>query len=425
MKFIADLHIHSYYSRATSKEMNIVSLEKYAQLKWIDVIWTWDFTHPKWIEELYEKLEPASQWLFRLKKKYKKEFEHEIPESCKRDIYFMLTAEISTIFKKNDKVRKVHSLIFSPSFESARKINTVLGSIWNIHSDWRPILWLDVKKLLEIMLNVDKNCLFVPAHAWTPHFSIFWSQSWFNTLKEAFEDLTPYIYAIETWLSSDPQMNWRLKQLENIALISNSDAHSPKKLGREANIFNTEISYNAIIKAIKNNDLEKFTSTIEFFPEEWKYHVDWHRKCNIRLNPKETKKQNFLCPKCKKKVTIWVLHRVEDLADFYENYKPKNARNFLSIDPLLDIISEVKKVWVNSKKVNNTYNTLLNSLWNEFDILLNIPIKDIQKYNYLIWKAISKMREWKIDIKAWYDWEFWTINIFNENEIQKDQMKLF
>jgi len=257
MQFIADFHIHSHYSRATSKEMDIVSLAKWGQLKGINVIGTGDFTHPRWFEELYEKLEPAEEGLFKLKDKYAEQIQTQIPKSCQNEIRFVLTAEISSIYKKNGKVRKIHNVIVAPKFEYVAKISAELNKIGNLKSDGRPILGLDAKKLLKIMLDVSEECLFIPAHIWTPHFSVFGSMSGFDTLKEAFEELTPYIYALETGLSSDPAMNFRLSQINNLALVSNSDAHSPQKLGREANVFNTDLNYKSIYTAIKNNDLGK------------------------------------------------------------------------------------------------------------------------------------------------------------------------
>ena len=269
MRFIADLHIHSKYSRATSREMSPESIWKWAQLKGITVIGTGDFTHPKWFQELNEKIEPTGNGLFKLKKDFQK---NDIPDSCKGDVSFLLSAEISCIYSKNGKTRKIHSLIFVPDFKDAAKINIALSKIGNLAADGRPILGLDAKELLKIVLEASPDAMLVPAHAWTPHFSVFGAVSGFDSLEECFEDLAPYIHAIETGLSSDPAMNRRLSALDKITLISNSDAHSPSKIGREANIFDTEISYRAITDAIKTR--KGFLGTIEFFPEEGKYHYD-------------------------------------------------------------------------------------------------------------------------------------------------------
>ena len=284
MKFIADFHIHSKYSRATSKDMDLENLQKWAKIKGIKVLGTGDFTHPGWFKNLKSELEPAETGLYRFKLKTPKD-----------ETRFILTAEISCIYNKNNRTRKIHLIIFSPSFEICEKINARLGWVGNLKADGRPILGMDAKELLKISLDSSKNCLVVPAHAWTPWFSIFGSKSGFDSIEECFDEYSRYIFAIETGLSSDPAMNWRLSILDKITLISNSDSHSPAKIGREANIFDTEISYPAITEAIKTKDPQKFLSTIEFFPEEGKYHYDGHRLCGISLSPKETKKYNNIC----------------------------------------------------------------------------------------------------------------------------------
>jgi len=270
MRFIADLHVHSPYSRATSKEMELASLCKWAQIKGITVVGTGDFTHPKWFSNLREKLEDAETGLFRLKPEYSSGIDDEVPLSCRSDVRFILSAEISCIYSKNGKTRKVHNLLLAPSFEAVQRVNEALSKIGNLKADGRPILGLDSKVLLRIALDASPDVMLIPAHAWTPHFSVFGSKSGFDTLEECFEELTPHVYAIETGLSSDPQMNRRLSALDRITLISNSDAHSPKKLAREANIFDTELSYQGIYNAIRKGDRSEFIGTIEFFPEEGK-----------------------------------------------------------------------------------------------------------------------------------------------------------
>jgi uncharacterized protein (TIGR00375 family) len=409
MRFIADLHIHSKYSRATSKNMSPESIWKWAQLKGITVIGTGDFTHPKWLNELKEKLDPAGNGLFRLKKKF---LSDDIPDSCKADVFFILTAEISCIYSKNGKTRKIHSIVLVPDFTDAAKINSALSKIGNLHSDGRPILGLDAKKLLKIVLDASPDAMLVPAHAWTPHFSVFGAVSGFDSLDECFEELTPHIYAIETGLSSDPAMNWRLSALDRITLISNSDAHSPAKIGREANIFDTEISYNPIMDALKTK--KGFRGTIEFFPEEGKYHYDGHRQCEVSLTPKETIKHNYLCPVCGKKVTVGVMHRVEKLADRKEGFKPKGAPAFHSIIPLPEIIAETIKVGVSSKAVNIVYQKLLHALGNEFSILMDAPLADIEKAGSpLLSHAISQMRKGNVNIAPGFDGEFGKIKILS------------
>ncbi len=406
MRFIADFHIHSKYSRATSKEMNVVSLYKWGQIKGINVLATGDFTHPRYFDE------------FKLKKSIAKKVDLEVPKSCKNKLRYIFSAEISCIYKKNDRVRKMHCLVLAPNFKAVAKINAALHEIGNIKSDGRPILGLDAKELLKIVLEADENCIFIPAHVWTPWFSVFGSKSGFDTLEEAFDELTPYIYALETGLSSDPLMNWRIAKNDGLALVSNSDAHSPRKIGREANVFNTELSYDAILKALKNNSLKEFEYTIEFFPEEGKYHLDGHRTCNMRMEPEETIKHNFLCPKCNKKVTVGVLHRVNELATRKMGYKPKGARPFKSIIPLAKVISEVEQVGPTSKKVETIYHSLINHLGNEFKILLDTPITDIKEQAPMVAEAIKRMRSNKVHLAGGYDGEFGTIKIFSEKEKQ-------
>src|SRR5512143_1895012 len=350
MRFIADLHVHSHYSRATSKDMSPESIWKWAQLKGVTVIGTGDFTHPGWLKELSEKLDPTGHGLFKLKKEY---LTDDVPESCKADVYFILSAELSCIYSKHGKTRKVHSIILAPDFASAARLNLALSKIGNLNADGRPILGLGAKELLEITLDISSDNLYIPAHAWTPHFSVFGAASGFDSLHECFEHLTPHILAIETGLSSDPSMNWRLSDLDRITLISNSDAHSPSKIGREANILQSAISFKGIADAIKTR--RGFLGTIEFFPGEGKYHYDGHRTCGVSLSPQETVRHNYLCPVCGKKVTVGVMHRVEKLADRENGYKPAGSPDFYSVIPLPEIIGEALKKGVTSKTVMGTY----------------------------------------------------------------------
>ena len=423
MRFTADLHIHSRHSRATSKDMSLESLWKWAQLKGIAVIGTGDFTHPKWFQEIKDKLETIANNIFKLKNNYQS---IDIPISCSAEVYFMLTAEISCIYSKNGKVRKIHSLVFVPDLATAARMNAVLSKIGNLSSDGRPILGLDAKELLKIVLDISDDALLIPAHAWTPHFSVFGASSGFDSLEECFKELTPHIFAIETGLSSDPLMNWRLSSLDRITLISNSDAHSPAKLGREANIFDTEISYKAMMNAIKTRD--GFEETIEFFPEEGKYHYDGHRTCGISLSPKETVKHNYLCPVCGKRVTVGVMHRVEKLADRENGFRPSGAPPFYSLVPLPEIIAEAIKVGVNSKAVNNEYLHIIEKLGNEFKILMDIPLNDIERASSpIIREAIARMRSGNVYISPGFDGEYGKIKIFEEVErkVIKGQGRLF
>jgi len=409
MKFIADFHIHSKYSRATSKDMNLENLDKWAKIKGIKVLGTGDFTHPGWFKSLKQELEPAESGLYRFKSKVAKD-----------ETRFILTAEISCIYNKNNRTRKIHLIIFSPSFEICEKISARLGWVGNLKADGRPILGMDAKELAKISLDSSKDCLVVPAHAWTPWFSIFGSKSGFDSIEECFDDYSKYIFAIETGLSSDPAMNWRLSSLDKITLISNSDAHSPAKIGREANIFDTEISYAAIIEAIKTKDTQKFLSTIEFFPEEGKYHYDGHRLCGISLSPKETKKYNNICPRCGKYLTIGVLSRVEELADRPEGFKPKNAIPFKNLIPLEEIIAESLNLGTGTKQVLKEYNNLIDKFGNEFKILLDATLEDLKAATLPeIAEGIERVRKGKVSIEPGYDGNYGKIKIFGQEEQKK------
>lgn len=420
MNYCADLHIHSYYSRATSKQLNLEHLTKWGQIKGLQVIATGDITHPKWLAEMREKLVESEQGFYTLKEEYRKTTQNEVPGSCNSDVFFILSGEVSTIYKKNDKVRKVHSVVFMPSLDAVEKFQTRLDRIGNIHSDGRPILGLDTRDLLEITLETDDNAQFIPAHIWTPWFSLFGSKSGFDTIEECFEDLTPHIFALETGLSSDPPMNWRLSMLDPYVLVSNSDAHSPAKLAREANLFQTDLNYNALFHALKNRDSDDFWGTIEFFPEEGKYHMDGHRKCNSRTKPAETMANKGLCPVCGKPAVLGVSYRVEELADREEGFRPESAKPFKSLIPLPEVLGEVVGVGPNSKRVQELYFNVLKNLGSELDILMNLPISDIQsEAGALIAEAIKRMRNGDIHPVPGYDGEYGIIKVFQEGEKEK------
>lgn len=396
---------------------------RWAQLKGITVIATGDFTHPGWFKEITDKLEPADNGLLTLKRQYHNQ---DIPTSCRADVFFILTGEVSCIYSKEGKTRKVHCILMVPDLASAARINISLSKIGNLKSDGRPILGLDAKELVKITLDASNEAMFIPAHAWTPHFSVFGAASGFNSLGECFDELTPYIYAIETGLSSDPPMNWRLSSLDNITLISNSDAHSPIKIGREANIFETEVSYKGITEAIKTK--KGFGGTIEFFPEEGKYHYDGHRNCRICLTPEQTKACDYICPVCKKRITVGVMHRVLALADRDNGSKPEGAPGYRSIIPLNEVIAEALKTGPNSKAVMNEYFKILAALGPEFRVLLETPLEDIVRAsNPLISEAIRRVRENEVHISPGYDGEYGRIKIFEETEIKDNgrQMSLF
>ncbi len=429
MEFIVDFHIHSKYSRATSPDMDLEHLDKFSQMKGIQVMGTGDFTHPLWFKEIKEKLEPAEPGLFKLKSGMATGHPEPAGEGSQNSgtlrlrpqgdgmTRFILTSEISCIYSKNGRVRKVHMLIFCPDIDAVEKINAQLSWIGNLKADGRPILGLDAKELAKIALNTNPACLVIPCHAWTPWFSVFGSKSGFDSLRECFDELTPYIFAIETGLSSDPAMNWRLSALDNIALISNSDAHSPQKIGREANIFDTELSYAGIADAIKTKDPKKFLYTIEFFPEEGKYHFDGHRLCNVSFSPSETKKYKGICPKCNRPLTIGVLNRVEELADRPEGFVPANAIPFKSLIPLDEVIAEARGVGVGTKDVAREYQSLIEKFGTEFNVLLKADIEAIKSATLPeIVSAIQWMRQGKVKIEPGYDGEYGKIKIFSEAE---------
>jgi len=402
MTFIADLHVHSRYSRATSKEMCPEGLWRWAQIKGISVIGTGDFTHPEYFRELSEKLETEGNGLFRLKGEFR---EGETPESCRADVHFILQAEISSIYKKNGSTRKVHSIVLAPGLEEAAELNRRLDAIGNLKSDGRPILGLDAKKLLEICLDVSPMMEVIPAHAWTPHFSVFGAMSGFDSLYECYDELTPHVHAIETGLSSHPPMNRRLSQLDNIRLISNSDAHSPAKLGREANLFSTGRTYPEIIGSLRTGD--GFEGTIEFFPEEGKYHVDGHRKCGVSMEPRETREHGYLCPVCGHKLTIGVMHRVDALADRDE----PTASIFRSIVPLQEIVSQVMGRGFNTKGVVTRYFNIIEALGNEFKVLLDTPLEDIRTVDPDVAGAIDRMRRGEVTLTPGFDGEFGVVRV--------------
>ena len=426
MKFIADFHIHSYLSRATSRRMNLENIHMWAQLKGVAVVATGDFTHPQWFAELQEKLEPAEPGLYKLKQEYCLENDGDIPESCRAPVRFVLSVEISTIYKKNEKTRKVHSLILSPDLLSAGRLNAQLQDIGNIKSDGRPILGMDCKNLLQLTLDASPDNTFIPAHIWTPHFSVLGAASGFDSIEECFEELTPNIFALETGLSSDPAMNWTLSALDDFVLVSNSDAHSPSKLAREANIFSCPMSYFEMMKALKEKDKKSFAGTIEFFPEEGKYHFDGHRAFHMQMSPEETIAHEGMCPECGKKVTVGVMHRIKKLSDRKNGYKPKDAFGFQSLVPLTEILSEIHGVGVQSKKITHEYFKLLGKFGNELYILRLCPLSELKQAGYrVLAEALGKMRKGEAAISPGYDGEYGRVRILTPHERNKNQLTLF
>jgi len=407
MRFIADFHIHSRYSRATSSSMELDSLDKWAKIKGIKVLGTGDFTHPEWFGNLKEKLRPAEAGLFKLK-------------DTDSETRFILTAEISCIYSKKGSVRKIHVILFAPSFEAAEKINVQLSWIGNIKSDGRPILGLDAKELAKIVLNTSNECLVIPAHCMTPWFAIFGSKSGFDSIEECFEEYSKYIYAMETGLSADPAMLWRIPDGRKVALISNSDSHSPQKMGREANVFDTDVSYPSIAEAIKSKDPKKFLYTVEFYPEEGKYHYDGHRACEIRFSPQETKKYNGICPVCGRPLTVGVLNRIEKLADKEEGYIPEGVIPFKSLVPLEEIIADVLNQGTGTKEVEKQYQNLISNFGSEFNVLLDAT-KEQMSGAVLpeIVEGIIKVRKGEVFKEPGYDGIYGKIKVSSQGEQKK------
>ena len=417
MKFIADLHVHSKYSRATAKNLDLENLYIAAQLKGVTVVGTGDFTYPAWFEEITEKLVAAERGLFKLKEQLARQCDAQVPESCRRPVRFMLVTEISNIYKKNGRTRKNHNLVFAPDIEVARQFSNRLDKIGNIKSDGRPILGLDARDLLETLLETSAHAFLIPAHIWTPWFSVLGSKSGFDSIEECFEDLTPHIFAVETGLSSDPAMNWRVSSLDGFTLVSNSDAHSPLNLGREANLFNTELSYSAIKSALKTGSPDQFLGTFEFYPEEGKYHIDGHRACDISFWPATTLKHGGLCPVCGKPLTLGVLYRVEELADRKEDQKPPRMAPYFSIIQLKDILSEIFRVGPNSKKVKQAYLATLDKLGSEFNILQDLDVVALEQSGIsLLPEAVERMRRQEINVIPGFDGQYGRVQIFKDHE---------
>jgi len=427
MRFIADLHIHSHFSRATSKKLAPEFIHYWAGVKGISVVGTGDFTHPGWLKELKDKLVPSEEGLFKLKKEHQKEL--NIPKAVDLcpEIRFILSAEISSIYKKNSKVRKVHNVVLAPDFATAEKIQESLLKIGgNITSDGRPILGLDSRNLLEMVLEASERTYFIPAHIWTPWFSVLGSKSGFDSIDECFEDLTPYISAVETGLSTDAPMHWMCSFLDKYTLVSNSDAHSPEKLGRNANILDTNLSYTDIIRAMKSGDPQKFLGTIDLFPQEGKYHYDGHRKCGIRWDPVQTLQNKGICPKCGKKVTVGVMNRVVELSDRKDLDERPNRLPFYSIIPLKEILSEIMQIGTASKKVDSEYFSLIHRNGPELGILLDLPIEELKKEgSEILAEAIKRMRSRQVLIQEGFDGEYGKIKVFHKEEPRSPESQVF
>lgn len=416
MDYIADLHTHSPYSRATSPEGTLSGLAGWARVKGIQVIGTGDFTHPGWFRRLREELAPAEPGLFRLKDE-----EAIVPPlagvaPAPTPVRFLLSAEISSIYKRHGAVRKVHNLLYVPDFASAERLNATLAGIGNIESDGRPILGLDSRDLLEILLEKAPEGFLVPAHIWTPWFSLFGSRSGFDGIEACFGDLTPHVFALETGLSSDPDMNRLISGLDRFALISNSDCHSPAKLGREANLFSTDLSFFALREAIRGNRRDTFRATVEFFPEEGKYHADGHRACHVCLDPPETRRLGLTCPVCGKPLTVGVLHRVMELADREQPLYREDSPEVFSLIPLPEVLGEILGAGPASKKVMELYGRTIARFGSEFDLLLHAPPDEIRQASPILGEAVERMRSGRVIRKPGYDGEYGVIRVFEEGE---------
>jgi uncharacterized protein (TIGR00375 family) len=416
MEQIADLHLHSRFSRACSAQLTLPNIEQACRRKGINIVGTADFTHPQWFAEIKENLvEIGQSGLYRL------------VSGQDEQIKFLLSTEVALIYKQGDKVRRLHIVIHAPNINAVSQLNQELsGRGLNLHSDGRPILGLKAPELIKICRQIDPKFLIYPAHIWTPWFSVFGSKSGFNRLEECFGDQTEFIYAYETGLSSDPAMNWRFSELDNLVLLSNSDAHSLPNLAREANVLDLpELSYMALFDLLKNKDKQKIIATLEFFPEEGMYHLDGHRQCQQVFQPAETKRLNGLCPYCRRPLTIGVLSRVEELADRLEGYRPPNAPNFEKLIELDKIIAECLGIKSrNSKQVQAIYNQLLEAFGSELTILRKTKLADIsQQCGSLLAEAINRVRQSQLTIEPGFDGQYGTVKIFGQKE--KAQFTLF
>jgi len=407
MRLIADLHIHSGYSRATSKDMTLPTVARWARLKGIDIVGTGDFTHPAHFASIKELLEPTAPGLFTLRNDAKDA----------RPVHFMLTAEVSNIWTQSGRTRKMHTLIFAPDMKTVELINKTLASLGNVVSDGRPILGLSAYDLAGIVFDASPEAMVVPAHAWTPWFSIFGSKSGFDSIEECYRDLSYRIFAIETGLSSNPAMNRRIAALDRITLISNSDAHSPAKLGREANVFDSNLDYYEIRRIMKERDHRRFLHTIEFYPEEGKYHCDGHRECGVLFTPQETKKADGLCPVCGKGVTVGVLSRIEALADRPSDYIAPDAIPAVHLVPLEEILAQAFECGVKTVKVQREYERLIAEGGSEFDILLNKTQNELTALaGERTTNGIIRVRNGEISIVPGFDGEFGKIDIYGRTE---------
>ncbi|WFE25620.1 UvrD-helicase domain-containing protein [Solwaraspora sp. WMMD791] len=419
--FVADLHIHSRYSRACSRDLNMSNLAWWARRKGVSLLGTGDFTHPAWFEHLRESLRPAEPGLYRLSPDAERDVARRLPprlasEAEANPVRYMLSVEISTIYKRDDRTRKVHHLIYLPDLEAVARFNTALGRIGNLGSDGRPILGLDSRDLLEITLEASEDGYLVPAHIWTPWFSALGSKSGFDAIADCYADLAGHIFAVETGLSSDPAMNWRVSHLDKYQLVSNSDAHSPPALAREATVLDSALDYYAVREALRTGD--GLVGTIEFFPEEGKYHADGHRNCGVNWSPEQTRQAAGRCPQCGKPLTVGVLSRVEDLADRPDGHRPAHAKQVTHLVALPEIVGEIHRVGARSKTVEGQVVNLVAALGPELDILTTVPVDDIRRVGgELLAEAIGRLRRGEVHRVPGYDGEYGVITLFAPGEL--------
>ncbi len=420
--FVADLHIHSKYSRACSRDLTLPNLAWWARRKGVAVLGTGDFTHPAWYDHLRETLQPAEPGLYRLAPEAEREIARQLPprladQAEKTPVRFMLSVEISTIYKRDDRTRKVHHLVYLPDLAAVARFNTALGRIGNLGSDGRPILGLDSRDLLEITLTASPDGYLVPAHIWTPWFSALGSKSGFDAIADCYADLAEHIFAVETGLSSDPEMNWRVGSLDRYQLVSNSDAHSPPALAREATVFTSARDYFAIREALRTGD--GLGGTIEFFPEEGKYHADGHRLCGVNWAPEQTRAAGGRCPECGKPLTVGVLSRVEELADRPAGHRPAHAPDVTHLVPLAELLGEINSVGARSKKVAGKLNDLIAALGPELEILTRTPLAEIDRVGgELLAEGIRRLRRGEVRRVPGFDGEYGVITLFDPKELR-------
>ncbi|MCR4325094.1 MAG: endonuclease Q family protein [Candidatus Curtissbacteria bacterium] len=430
MKFVADLHLHSRYSRAVSQQMNLQNMAQFARLKGISVLATGDFTHPFWFDHIKNQLEETAEGLYRLKQPENSPQQTVVSnEQSASEIFFLLSCEISSIYSQGGKGRRIHNLVMFPKLSDVEKFNNeLIKRRVNLRSDGRPIVGLSAKDVAYIALEVSDKALVIPAHAWTPWFSLYGSFSGFDSVEECFGDMAKYIYGIESGLSSDPAMNWEVGDLDNRSILSFSDAHSLEKMGREVTVFEANnISYDAIYGAISGSSTSRIAFTIEFYPEEGKYHFTGHRDCNVSLSPAETREKGEKCSVCGRSLTVGVMHRVEELKTINQKQETRDKNGvkwiypdgesrppFISLVPLYEIIAEALEVGVGTQKVNDQYMSLVNVFGSEFNVLLKAELEKIVRFGgSKLSEAIGKVRSREIVVEPGFDGKFGIVKIWS------------